>query len=406
MALNTTLSGINAAQSDLNVISNNIANADTIGFKGSRAQFADIFAVTGSNLSSTAVGGGVAMTSVAQEFQQGDPETTGNPLDFAIGGNGFFTVNTGDGVAYTRAGAFTKDAAGNVVTPEGYNLQVYPPNPDGTFNTSTTVNLNLTAAQSAATATTSIPISANLPASATVQPDVATFSPTDPLSYNNSTTFSVFDSQGGTHSATVYYAKTATNSWTANLTVDGTLAGSQPVTFDATGKLATPANGQLAFTPVTLTNGANPLDLSMDITKTTQFGTDYAPGAIDPSGNAAGTFSSVNVDANGIVTVTYSNNQTSQIGQLALANFANPQGLSQLGNTNWAASADSGVAVMGTSGVGQFGTVQSGQLEDSTTSDTTAQLVDMIQAQRAYQANAQALTTDNTLANALFSALR
>jgi flagellar hook protein FlgE len=406
MALNTTLSGINAAQSDLNVISNNIANADTIGFKGSRAQFADIFAVTGSNLSSTAVGGGVAMTSVAQEFQQGDPETTGNPLDFAIGGNGFFTVNTGDGVAYTRAGAFTKDAAGNVVTPEGYNLQVYPPNPDGTFNTSTTVNLNLTAAQSAATATTSIPISANLPASATVQPDVATFSPTDPLSYNNSTTFSVFDSQGGTHSATVYYAKTGTNTWTANLTVDGTLAGSQPVTFDATGKLATPANGQLAFAPVTLTNGANPLNLSMDITKTTQFGTDYAPGAIDPSGNAAGTFSSVNVDANGIVTVTYSNNQTTQIGQLALANFANPQGLSQLGNTNWAASADSGVAVMGTSGVGQFGTVQSGQLEDSTTSDTTAQLVDMIQAQRAYQANAQALTTDNTLANALFSALR
>jgi flagellar hook protein FlgE len=404
MALTTTLSGINAAQSDLNVISNNIANANTVGFKGSRAEFADIFAVTGSNLAATAVGGGVAMTDVAQEFQQGDPETTGNSLDFAISGNGFFTVDTGDGIAYTRAGNFTKDPSGNVITSEGYNLQVYPANGNGTFDTSALVDLNLTTAQSAAKATTEATLSSNLPATATVPPNTP-FSPTDPDSYTNSTPFSVYDSQGGTHPAVVYYVKTGTNTWDAHLTVDGNDAGVQPVTFDSSGNLATPADGNLTFNPVNFGNGSNPMTLAVNVTDTTQFGTDFAPGAVGKDGNVAGTFSNIDVDANGIVTAYYSNNQSKQIGQVAMANFANLQGLRQLGNTTWAASGDSGTPVMGTAGVGQFGTVASGQLEQSSTADTTADLVNMIKAQRNYQANAQALQTDNTLASTLFNAI-
>jgi flagellar hook protein FlgE len=161
----------------------------------------------------------------------------------------------------------------------------------------------------------------------------------------------------------------------------------------------------MTFTPVNLANGSAPLALTFNMAKTTQFGTAYSPGTITQNGYAAGTFTSIDVDASGVVTANYSNNQSAQIGQIALANFNNLQGLRQLGNTNWAASGDSGVAIMGTAGAGQFGSVQSGALESSNTSDTTAQLVNMIQAQRDYQANAQVLSTDNTLASSLFNAV-
>ena len=405
MALNTTLTGINAAQSDLNVISNNLANANTTGFKGSRAEFADVFAVTGNNINATAVGSGTRMTDVAQQFQQGDIETTSNSLDFAISGNGFFTVNTGSGLAYTRAGNFHEDASGNVLTQEGFNLQVYPPNAiGGGFDTSTLKNLNLTTAQSAATASTKAAISANLPSSAAL-PTTTPFSTSDSDSYNNTTTFNIFDSQGGSHAATVYYVKTGTNSWDAHLFMDGQDAGTQAMTFDSAGKLTTPANGNLAFNPVDFGNGSNPVTMTLNLSNTTQFGTDYSAGAVDKDGNEAGTLSSIDVDSKGVVTANYSNNQTAQLGQVALANFANLQGLRQTGNTTWLASGDAGTAVMGSSGSGQFGTVQSGALESSSTADTTSQLVDMIKAQRNYQANAQALTVDNTLASTLFNAI-
>ena len=197
------LSGLTAASTDLDVTANNIANADTVGFKESRAEFADVFAVTGTNINATAVGSGTRMTDVAQQFQQGDIETTSNSLDFAISGNGFFTVNTGNGLAYTRAGNFHEDASGNVLTQEGYNLQVYPPNAiGGGFDTSTLRNLNLTTAQSAATASTKAAISANLPSSASL-PTTTPFSTSDSDSYNNTTTFNVYDSQGGSHAAVV-----------------------------------------------------------------------------------------------------------------------------------------------------------------------------------------------------------
>lgn len=403
MALNTALSGINAAQSDLNVISNNIANANTTGFKGARAEFADIFAVTGLNLNSTATGSGTRLEAVAQQFGQGSIATTGNSLDLALSGNGFFTINNGNGVSYTRAGNFQTDANNNVVTPSGAKLQVYPPNGIGGFDTSTLTNLQLVSAQSNATATSLVTMTSNLPASATVPANP--FSTTDATSYNAATPVTVYDSQGGTHQGTVYYAKTGTNAWNANLYVDGTSAGTQAMTFNTSGNLATPAGGNLVFTPVNLGNGSNPLALTVNVTNTTQFGTSYSAGAITQNGFAAGTFTSIDIDSKGVVTANYSNNQSTKVGQLALANFANLQGLRQLGNTDWAASGDSGAAVMGTAGTGQFGSVQSGALESSNTSDTTAQLVSMIQAQRNYQANAQVLGTDNVLASTLFTAV-
>jgi flagellar hook protein FlgE len=403
MALNTALSGINAAQSDLNVISNNIANANTTGFKGSRAEFADIYAVTGLNINSTAVGSGVRLQEVAQQFNQGDIQTTNNSLDLAISGNGFFVVNNGSGVQYTRAGDFQKNPNGYITTPDGAHLQMYPANGAGGFDTSTLTDFNWVTAQSNATATSTITMTSNLPASATVPTNA--FSTTDSTSYNAAAPVTVYDSQGGAHQATIYYVKTATNTWNANLYVDGQSAGTQPLTFDATGKLATPANGKLAFGSVNLGNGASPLTLSLNVNNTTQYGTDYSAGTIQQNGFEAGTLSSIDINSKGVITAYYSNNQSTQIGQVAIANFANVQGLRQLGNTTWAASTDSGPAVMGTASVGQFGTIQSGALESSNTADTTAQLVNMIQAQRDYQANAQVLSTDNTLASALFNAV-
>ncbi len=403
MALNTALSGINAAQSDLNVIANNIANANTTGFKGSRAQFADIYAVSGLNLSATTVGSGTYLQNVEQQFTQGDIQTTGQSLDLAINGNGFFAINNGTGVTYTRAGDFQQNQNGYVTTADGSKLQIYPPNGAGGFDTSTLTDFNWNAAQSNATATTSITLPSNLPADAT--PPTAPFSTSDSTTFNASQPVTVYDSQGGPHQATIYYVKTGTNTWNANLYVDGQSAGTQAMAFNTNGGLTTPTNGVMNFNPVTLGNGSAPLTLSLNVTNTTQFGTAYSPGSFGQNGFQAGTLSGLAIDDNGIITATYSNSQSTQIGQVAVANFANPQGLNQLGGVTWAASTNSGPAVMGTANVGQFGPIQSGALESSNTSDTTSQLVDMIQAQRDYQANAQVLSTDNTLATTLFNAI-
>jgi flagellar hook protein FlgE len=404
MALNQALSGINAAESQLNVISNNIANAGTVGFKGSTAQFAEVYAVTGLNLSSAAVGSGVEMTGSEQQFAQGDLETTNGSLDMAISGNGFFVVNNGSGNQYTRDGAFTENSQGYVVDASGGYLQVYPPNPAGGFNTSTLTNLQLNTAQAAATPTSTITSTTNLDASDALPADT-TFSTTDPNSYNNASTFTVYDSQGGSHNATVYYVKTADNTWNANLYIDGQSAGTATMTFNTAGTLVSPANGNLSFTPASPGNGATfPATITMNASNMTQFGSAYSPD-YDQNGFAAGVLDNVEIGTDGIVTAIYSNNDTVQLGQIAVANFPNLNGLQQVGNNNWVATQSSGTATMGAAGAGQYGNIEQGQLETSNTSDTTAQLVDMIQAQQDYQANSQMLGTVSSLDQALFQAV-
>jgi flagellar hook protein FlgE len=405
MALNQALSGINAAEDQLNVISNNIANAGTVGFKGSTAQFAEVYAVTGLNLSSSTVGSGAELTDVEQQFTQGDLETTNGSLDMAISGNGFFVVNNGSGNQYTRDGAFQENADGYVTTSSGAYLQVYPPTTAGGFNTSTLTNLQLNTAQSAATPTSNITATANLDAADALPTDTP-FSPTDTNSYNNASSFTVYDSQGGTHTATIYYVKTANNTWNANLYIDGNSAGTAAMTFNSAGTLVTPANGNLSFTPTQPTTGATfPTTMTVNVSDTTQFGTAYAPGTFNQNGYPAGVLQNVEIGTDGVVTAVYSNNQTTELGQIAVANFSNQQGLQQVGNNNWVATQSSGTAVLGTASTGQFGDIEQGQLETSNTSDTTAQLVNMIQAQQDYEANSQMLGTVSSLDQALFSAV-
>lgn len=404
MPFNTALSGLKAASSDLAVTANNIANTNTTGFKGSRAEFAELYSNASDNLGASSVGSGVNLLDVAQQFTAGNIENTGNSLDFAISGDGFFVLKDGSGYSYTRAGAFQQDRNGNVVNPAGQNLQVFPPNGNGGFDTSTMTDLHLDTSQQPAQASSTIGMNLNLPANATAP--TLPFDPANSATYNHSSTFTVYDSLGATHSATAYFVKnaTGTNSWTAKLYVDGAADGSQSLSFDSSGKLVSPANGQLAFNSITPNAGANPLQLTLDMSGATQFGNTFSVTSInDQNGHSAGTLSGVNVSNSGVVSATYSNGQSRSLGQVAMASFANPQGLQQVDNTNWTSTFKSGNPVLGAPGTGKLGGIQSGALESSNTADLTQQLVNMIQAQRNYQANAKVLSTDDTLTKTLIN---
>jgi flagellar hook protein FlgE len=396
MSFNVALTGLNAANQDLTVTANNLANVSTVGFKGSRAEFSNLFASTQSGVSSTAVGNGVAVSAVSQQFSQGDLETTNNNLDLAISGNGFFTTSNNGALEYTRDGEFQVNNAGDVVTASGANLQVYPPLANGTFNTGGLSNLSLSTAEGAPNATTAVSLTANLPANATVPVD-PTFSPTDPNSYTSTTSVTVYDSLGAAHTASLYFTNTAPNSWNAQLYVDGNAVGPvQPLTYSPSGALLTPAGGLVPFNQYQPATGANPLNMTFNFNSTTQYGNAFGVTAVAQDGYTTGLLSGISIGNSGIVQAQYTNGRSVNLGQVAMANFANPQGLAQLGDNSWAASSASGSAVNGIAGGSGFGSISSGSLEESNV-DTTTSLVDMITAQRAFQANAQMIQTEDQI---------
>ena len=397
------LSGLTAASTDLDVVSNNIANANTVGFKGSRAEFADVYAAGAVNLNQSSVGEGTRVDSTAQQFTQGGITTTSANLDLAISGDGFFTLKDASGVVYSRNGQFSPDKNGNVVNATGQALQVYPPLANGGFNTGTTTDINLEAAQSAPNATTTGNIILNLPANSPV-PAAAPFDPANPDTYTESTSTTVYDSLGNASPATFFFSQTATpNQWTVNMTVNGTVVGTpQTLTFSNTGAVTAPAGGALAFNGYAPTDGAAGMNMSFNFGKSTQYGGGFGVTSIIQDGYSTGQLSTVSIDSAGIVSAVYTNGRTTQLGQLAMANFPNPQGLKQLGDTNWAQTFSSGTVVQGTAGAAGFGSIQSGALESSNV-DLTTELVNMITAQRAFQANAQSITTANQLSQTVIN---
>ena len=403
MSFNIALTGLNAANEALSVTANNLANTATVGFKGSRAEFADLFASTQQGVSATAVGNGVAVSEVAQQFAQGNIETTGNNLDLAISGNGFFTVSDNGALEYTRDGQFQLDADGNVVNAQGLHLQVYPPLANGGFNTGGLADLSLTTNESAPQATSTAQITANLPANATQPPD-ATFSPTDANSFNNSTSLTVYDSLGAAHTATLYFIKGATaNTWSTQLTVDGTAVGTpQALTYSNAGALTAPANGNITFPAYTPATGAAAMNMVFNFGNTTQYGDNFGVTAVQQNGFTTGKLTGISIDSTGVVQARFTNGRSINLGQVAMANFANPQGMQQLGNASWAATNASGAAVAGVAGNSGFGTIQSGSVEESNV-DTTSALVDMITAQRDFQANAQMIQTDNQITQTIIN---
>ena len=397
MSFNVALTGLNAATQDLAVVSNNLANAATVGFKDSRAEFGDIYAATQTGVSSTAVGNGVSVTTVAQQFSQGNVETTGNSLDLAINGNGFFTISNGGALSYTRDGEFQLNNAGQVVTASGGQLQVYAPLPNGGFNTGGLTSLTLNTNESAPQATSSAEVTATLPANAS-PPVTATFDPADPTSYNNTTSLTVYDSLGAAHTESLYFIKgTTANDWSVQTYIDGTAVGTpQDLQYSNAGVLQTPSNGEIPLPAYTPATGAADMNITLNLANTQQTGDSFSVTAVQQDGFTTGTLTGINIDSTGVVQASFTNGRSVDLGQIAMANFANPQGLQQQGNASWSQTTASGSVVQGVAGGSGFGTIQSGALEESNV-DTTTALVDMITAQRDFQANAQMIQTDDQI---------
>lgn len=414
MSFNIALTGLNAANEDLSVTSNNLANVGTVGFKGSRTEFSNLFSTSKTGVSSTAVGNGVAVADVAQQFSQGNIETTGNSLDLAINGSGFFIVSNQGALQYTRDGQFQTNAKGQVVTASGQNLQVYPPLANGGYNTGGLQNLSLTTGESAPSATTTAQLSANLPANSS-PPPTTTFDPTNANSYNNTTSLTVYDSLGAAHTSSLYFvnASTTTNpdTWNVYEYIDGNAVNPgnpATLTYNNNGALTSAtnpggsaaSNGQISFGPYSPATGAASMNPTFDFSKTTQYGGTFGVSAVTQNGYTTGQLTGINISSDGIVQAQYTNGNSVNLGQLALANFENTQGLQQMGNSSWTSTIDSGAPVNGVAGGSGFGSIQSGSLEESNV-DTTSALVNMITAERNYQANAQMIQTQDHITQSI-----
>jgi flagellar hook protein FlgE len=403
MSFTLALSGLNAASTDLNTTANNIANASTSGFKSSRAEFAELFSVSPAGTSNTQTGNGVRVSRVAQQFGQGNIEVTGNSLDMAVSGEGFFILSDAGALNYSRSGAFTVNETGDVVNSRGQRLQVYPTNGTGGFNTGGLSDLRLVTNVSAPAATQNAEVLFNLPANATA-PTVAPFDPANANTYNEATSLTVYDSLGAAHTATMYYIKDAApNAWNAQLYVDGTAVGGlQPLQYTNTGTLAVPAGGSITFPAYVPPTGAAPLTLTFDVQDTTQYGNTFSVNSVTQDGFTTGRLIGIDFDATGVVQARFTNGRSTPLGQVALANFASAQGLQQLDNTNWAETFASGQALRGQAGNSGFGLIQSGALEASNV-DLTEQLVNMITAQRNFQANAQVISTSDQVTQTIIN---
>lgn len=423
MPFRIALSGLNAAQTDLSVNGNNIANSSTAGFKRSRTEFGDIFAVAFEGISNIATGNGVGINAVAQNFSQGNIDFTDRSLDIAISGQGFMVTKDNTGVAYTRAGAFHIDRDGNVVNQNAEKLQIFEAISGGGFNTGKLTNLELSTTEGAPSATANIDVAVNLSSSAAgIAADGTLIDPTNATTFNNSTSTVVYDSLGTAHTATFYYAKSnvTDNEWYSRLYIDDVLVKPDVVaglpaldpdyntmTFGTDGKILTPVGGVVAynvFDPTTGTpsTGAADITLSTSYANATQFGSPFAVNGLSQDGYGTGRLSGIDIDDEGVVFARYTNGQSNPLGKLALATFSNLGGLRQLGNSSWAQSFEAGDVVLGEAGTSSFGFVQSGGLESSNV-DIAESLVNLITAQRNFQANAQVISAADTITQTIIN---
>lgn len=429
MPFRIALSGLDAAQTDLEVTGHNIANAATTGFKEARAEFADLYASSIQDVSSTAAGRGVKVSRIAQQFTQGNVDFTGSNLDLAINGEGFFILQeaNSNSTEYTRAGAFGVDRDGYVVNHANQRLQVYPATTVGNvtaFNTGVLSDLLLPTSAGAPSATTEVVTSLNLDAQESVL-GVA-FDPTDPTTYNHSTSTTVYDSLGGGHVATMYYVKTANpREWDVhfyvtdptgtqvNVTANGGADTYMTLQFATDGTLADILDSGGVATGLTTIQydgvisdpAADPIVMEYDYTQSTQYGAPFGVNNLSQNGYTSGRLSGIDTDTSGVIFARFTNGQSLALGKVALARFNNPQGLQQVGDTNWAQSFTSGDAQLGEPGSASLGLIQSGALEGSNV-DVATQLVNLITAQRNFQANAQVITAADTITNTVIQMIR
>ncbi|MBO1894716.1 flagellar hook protein FlgE [Shewanella sp. BF02_Schw] len=457
MSFNIALSGIAAAQKDLNTTANNIANVNTIGFKESRAEFADVYANSIFSNSKTAVGGGATTTQVAQQFHQGSLQFTSNSLDMAISGGGFFVTSSELGSqdqSYTRAGAFKVDSANYMVDSAGNFLQGFPVDEDGgstSVSLTTTQPIKIPDTAGSPVKTENVGLQMNLNVSETAL-DPANFNPADSDTFNNSTSVTIYDSLGESHIMTTYFIKptngsfTGESNWVAFYAVDG-----EPVDVNGAGTYDTDSDGDgagggasdvagtaSATNPSTAASGAGTWSgavltfnsagayigsdpatittealgtgaaaalgpgadgtqtLTIKFNNPTQYSSPFEVTELTQDGITVGRLTNVGIGSDGLITASYSNGSTVPLSRVALVRFANEQGMTQVGNTSWKASIDSGPALAGEANSGTFGSIRSSALEQSNV-DLTTELVDLISAQRNFQANSRTLEVNNTL---------
>jgi flagellar hook protein FlgE len=422
----TSLSGLNAAQTDLNVVSNNIANVGTNGFKSSSAQFSDVISSSLYQAGDSIVGQGTRTKSISQSFTQGSEQTTGQSLDLMISGQGFFVTqagNTGGQLNYTRTGSFTLNAnTDNVVDASGNALQVLPVDQLGNVTATGTgamKTLHVPPTNGNPKATSEVDLSMTFPTDAAVKSD-ASFNKADPSTYGGTSSTTVYDSAGNAIPATVYYVhtqalttntdgtKSGTSTWVAHTFVGDQevfpSGGSTPptLTFDTNGTLTSPT-GATTYGAVTPTGASAPMAVSFNYGTATQEGS-FALQTVTSSqnGNTVGELSDLTVGDNGVVTATYSDGSALKLGAVALANFTNPSGLKQMGSTNWQATGDSGAAQIGAAGGDT--TIAQGELEMSNV-DLSSELVNLISAQRNFQANAKAIDTDKQMVDSIIQVI-
>ncbi|WP_018983454.1 flagellar hook protein FlgE [Salinimonas chungwhensis] len=453
MSFNIALSGVSAAQKDLDVTSNNIANVNTVGFKESRAEFGDVYASSLLAGSKTKVGDGVLTQQVAQQFSQGSLQFTNTALDLAITGNGFFAtvpeINSRD-FSFTRSGQFKLDEDNFVVNSNGDNLLGFPVNKDGTSASvalSTTEPVRIPDSSGSPQATREVDIRMNLPANEQGK-DPAKFDPDDPLTYNAATSVTTYDSLGDSHVMTYYYIKDNTpgvdNEWYVATSVDGQMVdvvnsdgtdadpttaantvGADTGNHTTAARMKFSAGGDFigiesadgnpqpnskiqteALGDTILSNGSDAsqqitVDFNLDENNATpneptQFASSFEVTSLEQDGLPVGRLTGIDIGADGLVRATFSNGTSEPIVRVALARFANEQGLTQESSTQWKESLESGEALAGEATTGTFGEINSSALEQANVNLTT-ELIDLIIAQRNFQASSKALEANNQL---------
>jgi|DewCreStandDraft_1066081.scaffolds.fasta_scaffold00319_58 flagellar hook protein FlgE len=429
-SLYTAVSGLSANGVLLSVISDDIANVNTVGFKGSRVYFGDVLSQILTGIAgSSQIGRGVLVSRVSPLFTQGSFETTTSALDLAIDGDGFFIVKSGEAVYYTRAGQFTLDKEGNIVNPDGLILQGFLVDSSGKIS-GELGDLKIATTQSPAKMTTMVDIAVNLNASEEVLSDPFTLDGNgdsvmdDPANYNSSTTVTVYDSQGGAHEITLYFVKTGDNTWEVHYVYEDPAnpgqfieAGVQSLSFNTDGSL----NDDGSSTPISFNFGTavtSPQDITFNygtgtgesppgngFDGTTQFASDFAVLNLSQDGYGAGSLKNITISQDGVISGVFTNGQTRILGQVALAKFVSPSGLLKIGRNLYAESFDSGQPIVGAPGTSGLGRVLSNTLELSNV-DLAEEFVRMISAQRAFQANARTITVTDELTQELVNLRR
>ncbi len=428
MSFYTSLSGLQASQTDMSTISHNLANVSTTGFKKSRTEFADVIASSVATDPRKMVGSGVVVKGNTQQFKEGNLTTTSNALDLALVGEGFFVMKstgTSDSVTYTRNGSFSVDSNRNVVDAQGSYLMVYPVDNDGNVTATGTDGLtNLQIQQTSGTpkATANVATAVQLSATSTVKPGTNVFNRADTTTYTNSVATRIYDANGNPTTMTNYYVRTGgneaaqvgppavpakTGTWDVYTYVGDQqmkVGGANKVTlsFDSTGGLnATPAQ-PITFDTFVPTSGAAAQNLKMNLGNSTQLSSAFSVNSKTQDGIAVGQLAGVTVTDGGLIQASFSNGDIVPLGKVALAKFSTPTGLRQIGNSYWAATGVSGSATLGAASADGFGSLMSGTIEGSNV-DITEELVNLIAAQRNFQANAKALDTASQVSQTIFN---